>query len=71
MLTDYILIQLNGKPFNCFPNWSLKDLLVYLDFNLSSVVVEYNYEIVQATSFAKIFINSGDKVEILTMVGGG
>lgn len=71
MLTNYILIQLNGKPFNCFPNLSLKDLLVYLDCNLSSIVVEYNHEIVQATSFNKIFINSGDKVEVLTMVGGG
>ena len=71
MLTNYILIQLNGKPFNCCPNLSLKDLLVYLDCNLSSIVVEYNHEIVQATSFNKIFINSGDKVEVLTMVGGG
>lgn len=71
MLTNYILIQLNGQPFNCSPDLSLKDLLVYLGLNLATVVVEYNYEIVQSNSFNKIVLVSGDKVEVLTIVGGG
>lgn len=71
MLTNYVLIQLNGQPFNCFPNMSLKDLVVYLNFNLNSVVIEYNFAIVQNTSFDQIIISNGDVVEILTMVGGG
>lgn len=71
MLTDYILIQFNGQPLNCLPSLSLKDLLIYLGFNLSSIIVEYNYEIIQSTSFNKVIISSGDKVEVLTMVGGG
>lgn len=71
MLTDYILIQVNGKPLNCFPNMSLKDLLVYLDCELNSIVVEYNHMIVQNSIFDQIVINPGDIVEILTIVGGG
>lgn len=71
MLTNYILIYINGEPVNCLPNLSLEDLLVYLDFNLSSIVVEYNKTIIQIESFNRIIIKSGDKIEVLTMVGGG
>ena len=71
MLTSYILIQLNGCPFNCAPNLSLKDLLIYLEFDVNSVIVEYNHEIVQAVAFSDIFIASGDKIEVLAIVGGG
>ncbi len=71
MLTDYILIQLNGKPFNCVPNLFLKDLLVYLGFDLSNVVVEYNNEIVQDKIFDVVKVINGDKIEVLTVVGGG
>lgn len=71
MLTNYILIHINGEPLNCLYNLSLEDLLIYLDFNLSSIVVEYNKSIIQATSFNRIMVKSGDKIEVLTMVGGG
>lgn len=71
MLTNYILVYLNGEPLNCLPDLSLKDLLIYLDFNLSTIIVEYNSSIIQITSLNQIKIKSGDKVEVLTMVGGG
>ena len=71
MLTHYISINLNGKPFNCTPNLLLKDLLVYLDINLGSIIVEYNNEIIQNTLLSQIALRHGDKVEVLTMVGGG
>nr|YP_010728749.1 thiamine biosynthesis protein S [Phymatolithon calcareum]WEA76905.1 thiamine biosynthesis protein S [Phymatolithon calcareum] len=71
MLTNYILIQLNGQPFNCMPSLSLKDILSYLDFELDSVIIEYNSEIIQNSSLDDIILVSGDKVEVLTIVGGG
>ena len=71
MLIDYIVIKLNGRPFNCVSNLSLQNLLVYLNFDLSLVIVEYNDEIVHSSSFSKINVMSGDKIEVLTMVGGG
>lgn len=71
MFTNYILIQLNGQPFNCLPYLSLRDVLSYLDFKLDSVIVEYNSEIISNSSLDDIVLVSGDKVEVLTMVGGG
>ncbi len=71
MLTKYILIYINGEPLNCLPDLSLEDLLIYLDFNLSSIVVEYNKSIIQITDFNKIIIKPGDNIEVLTIVGGG
>ena len=71
MLTNYIVIQLNGKPFNCKYNLLLKDLLVYLNVNPYSNIIEYNDEIIQNSLLKETILQSGDKVEIVTMVGGG
>ena len=71
MLTCYISIYLNGKPFNCKPNLLLEDLLVYLDINSNSIIVEYNNDIIQDALLNQIVLRHGDKVEVLTMVGGG
>ena len=53
------------------PDLSLEDLLVYLDINSSSIIVEYNSEIIQNALLNQIILRHGDKVEVLTMVGGG
>lgn len=71
MFTNYILIQLNGRPFNCLPKFSLRDILIYLDFDLDSVVVEYNSKIIQDSFLDTTIPVSGDKIEVLTIVGGG
>lgn len=71
MLTNYILIQLNGQPFNCVSGISLKDIILYLNFDLRSVVIEYNAVIVQNVELDKVVIVEGDKIELLTVVGGG
>lgn len=71
MFKNYILVHLNGQPFNCFSDMSLKDLLTYLNFDVSSVIIEYNYEIVSINSLHDILISPNDKIEVLTMVGGG
>lgn len=50
---------------------SLRDLLTYLNFDLTSIIIEYNREIVSIDSLNEVIISSGDKIEVLTMVGGG
>nr|YP_010471030.1 thiamine biosynthesis protein S [Synarthrophyton patena]UVF62859.1 thiamine biosynthesis protein S [Synarthrophyton patena] len=70
-MTSYILIQLNGRPFNCLPNFSLKDILLYLDFELDQVVVEYNSVIIHDSILDTVLLVPGDRLEILTIVGGG
>ena len=71
MLTNYISIYLNGKPFNCMKNLLLSELLIYLDIVNESNIVEYNSTIVPEPSWNKIILKQGDKIELLTMVGGG
>ena len=71
MLTNYVLIQLNGKPFNCLQGFSLKDILLYLDFDLDTVIVEHNSIIIPASFLHSINLVEGDKIEVLTIVGGG
>jgi len=71
MTNQYILVYLNGKPFNCKSNLFLRDLLDYLDINMNSSVVEYNNQIIQNLFLNKIMLHQGDKIEIVTIVGGG
>lgn len=71
MLTSYISVYLNGHPFNCFPGLSLKDFLDYFAFDLNSIVVEHNNKIVQSVALTSIVIMPEDKIEVLTIVGGG
>ena len=71
MPIDYITIQLNGEPFNCLLSMSLKDMLDYLDINSESVTIEYNCEIVSDDYCSQTFLKDGDRIEILTIVGGG
>ena len=71
MLTNYIAIYLNGRPFNCAPDLSLKDFLEYLAFDINSVIIEYNRQIVPTVSLYSIMVKPDDKIEVLTIVGGG
>nr|QCI04549.1 Thiamin biosynthesis protein S [Apoglossum ruscifolium] len=70
-MEKYITIFINGEPFNCMISMSLKDLLLYLNFNLNNVVIEYNQEIILQSSYEKLFLSMNDSLEIITIVGGG
>lgn len=71
MLTSYILIQLNGKPFNCSHSFLLSDLLKYLNVDSQTTIIEYNGTILQEDYLHEITLVNGDKIELLTVVGGG
>ena len=71
MLSDYILVHVNGKPLNCLLGFTVKDLLLYLDYTIDDIVVEHNCRILQNFDLSQTILSSGDKVEIVTIVGGG
>jgi len=54
-----------NEPLNIF------DLIQYFRYNLDLLVIEYNYLICEKKNWQKIFINEGDKIEVVTIVGGG
>jgi len=71
MLNQYFTIQINGEPFHCINNMSLHNVLSYLNVDLSFSLIEYNNEIIQDNQLSQIFVQNNDKLEIITIVGGG
>nr|QJH88372.1 thiS [Pterocladia lucida] len=67
----YNIVFLNGKPVNCSVNISLNELLIYYRINVNSIIVEYNRKILSADDFSSTVLKSEDKIEIITIVGGG
>nr|YP_009326623.1 conserved hypothetical plastid protein Ycf40 [Membranoptera platyphylla]AMJ16880.1 conserved hypothetical plastid protein Ycf40 [Membranoptera platyphylla] len=70
-MEKYITVFINGEPFNFNDVMSLKDLLLYLNFNLNVVIVEYNKEIIADSNYDNIFFKTNDSIEVITIVGGG
>nr|QUE28816.1 ThiS [Porphyropsis coccinea] len=66
-----ITVEINGEPFNCADEILLSYLLEYLDFNTSMIIVEYNSEILRKEMLNSIRLKNKDKLEIVTIVGGG
>ena len=68
---NYFIVFVNGEPFNCSKYMSIKDLLLYLNFNLNNVIVEYNKKIINSNDFNYLFLQLNDSIEVITIVGGG
>mgnify|MGYP000114722794 CR=1 FL=1 len=62
---------LNGEKF--FSNKIIKliDIIQYFNYNSSLLVLEYNNFICPKEKWDTIFIADKDKIEIVTIVGGG
>lgn len=71
MFNHDIIIQVNGESFTCPPSMKLIDLLLYLDFDIRFVAVEYNSKIVSRLMLRTINLKHKDKLEVITIVGGG
>jgi thiamine biosynthesis protein ThiS len=50
---------------------NLLNLIEYFNYNSSLLVLEYNHFICPKENWNTIFINDKDKIEIVTIVGGG
>jgi len=62
---------LNGEEYCTSEVINLLDLLSYFNYNSSLLVLEYNNFICNKKNWNAIFINDKDKIEIVTIVGGG
>ena len=68
---DAIDITINGESYNCAVETKLPDLLENLGFNLRLIAIEYNGEILHKQYWPQTELNHGDRLEIVTIVGGG
>ncbi len=63
-------IKLNGEAVET----NIPDILSLVkarDLDLSSLVVEHNYTIIQQAAWADTLLQDGDTIELLSFVGGG
>jgi thiamine biosynthesis protein ThiS len=62
---------LNGHPYCTNDKFTLLELLHYFDYNISLLVVEYNSFISNKKDWKHLIISDNDKIEVVTIVGGG
>ncbi len=70
-ITTKINLEVNGKPVKCLPKTKLPDLLTELDLNPRLIAIEYNGEIIHKEYWNETILQEGDRLEIVTIVGGG
>jgi sulfur carrier protein len=70
-MSNQITLQVNGKSHSCEPGLLLPTFLEQLGMNPRLVAVEYNGEILHRQFWERTEIQAGDRLEIVTIVGGG
>lgn len=66
-----IELQVNGESKTCASGTKLPNFLTEVGLNPKLVAVEYNGEILARGLWDQTVIQSGDRLEIVTIVGGG
>jgi len=71
MSESLIDVQVNGESRQCAANLWLPGFLEQMGLNPRLVAVEYNGEILHRQFWDSTQIQNGDRLEIVTIVGGG
>lgn len=69
--TNTIELQVNGETKPCPAGTKLPEFLVNIGLNPRLVAVEYNGEILARPLWSDTTLQAGDRLEIVTIVGGG
>jgi thiamine biosynthesis protein ThiS len=64
-------IQVNGESRGVNDSTTVAGLLRELDVRVDRVAVELNLEILAKDDFDARFLHEGDRIEILSFIGGG
>ena len=70
-MAEQINLIVNGENRSCPPFCTLPKILQQLGYNPRLVAVEYNGEILHRQLWEQTEIQSGDRLEVVTIVGGG
>lgn len=70
-MSEQITLKVNGELRNCAANTVLPDFLAQLGMNPRLVAVEYNGEILHRQFWDETQLQPDDRLEIVTIVGGG
>ena len=70
-MTQIKKFLLNDNKYSVKESINLFDLINYFNYNNSLFVLEYNNNICNKKNWKDIYIKDQDKIEIVTIVGGG
>lgn len=65
------IFVLNGQEYQSSSNLTLYECISYFNYNSSLLVLEYNNFICPKEKWDQIHIKNNDKIELVTIVGGG
>ncbi len=70
-MAEPVHIQVNGERRECRVGSTVGDVLRELEIKTERVAVELNLEILDRKEFDRRNLQEGDRLEILTFIGGG
>lgn len=62
---------LNGKKYHVNKKISIRNIINYFNYNSSIFIIEHNNLICNKKNWSKRMIKNNDKIEIVSIVGGG
>jgi sulfur carrier protein len=70
-MTKFTYFFLNGQKFCTDHDLTLSDLTKYFSYNTALLVLEHNNLICNKKNWHDISIENNDRIEVVTIVGGG
>ena len=70
-MSQIINFSVNGESYYIKQNITLLELVTYLNYKDSLLVLELNSFICNKKKWQELYIQDNDKIEIVTIVGGG
>lgn len=71
IMPNQIALQVNGETRTCLPQSKLPQVLQELGYNPRLIAVEYNGEILHRQFWSETQVQESDRLEVVTIVGGG
>ena len=68
---EMIDIVVNDEELSIAAGSSVTDLLERLDIRTKAIAVEINRNVISGDRHATTVVNAGDRLEVVTLVGGG
>ena len=65
------MITVNGKQIQLTSELSVADYLEQNNYQINRIAVEMNEEILPKYSYSETMLKDGDRLEVVTFVGGG
>ena len=66
-----LTVTINGEARTLGGAMSVRAMLLFLGLDPSKIAVERNLEIVPRSTYARVLLSDGDRLEIVQFVGGG